>query len=32
MYTTLDIAYNDNSAELDKMAREMNNKKTNLSG
>ncbi len=30
MYTTLDIAYNDNSAELDKMAREMNNKKTNL--
>jgi len=30
MYTTLDIAYNDNSAELDKMAREINNKKTNL--
>ena len=30
MYTTLDIAYNDNSSELDKMAREINNKKTNL--
>jgi hypothetical protein len=30
MYTTLDIAYNDNTAELDKMAREINNKKKTL--
>jgi hypothetical protein len=30
MYTSLDIAYNDNSTELDKMAREINNKKSNL--
>jgi len=30
MYTTLDIAYNDNTTELDKMAREINNKKKNL--
>lgn len=30
MYTSIDIAYNDNSTELDKMAREINNKKDNL--
>jgi hypothetical protein len=30
MYSTLDVAYNDNSNELDKMAREINNKKNNL--
>jgi hypothetical protein len=30
MYSTLDMAYNDNSEDLDKMARELNNKKNNL--
>jgi hypothetical protein len=30
MYTSIDIAYNDNSSDLDKMARELNNKKDNL--
>jgi hypothetical protein len=30
MYTSIDIAYNDNSSDLDKMARELNNKKENL--
>lgn len=30
MYSTLDVAYNDNTADLDKMARELNNKKNNL--
>ena len=30
MYSTLDVAYNDNTADLDKMARELNNKKKNL--
>jgi hypothetical protein len=30
MYSTLDVAYNDNTQELDKMARDLNNKKNNL--
>lgn len=30
MYSNLDIAYNDNTADLDKMARELNNKKNNI--
>ena len=30
MYSTLDVAYNDNTEILDKMARDLNNKKKNL--